>query len=171
LPASKAYLAANLAQWSAAAPTNATVAQNLAAYQNNIASTVDGRSINGTYKWLSNVFGEYSFSKTSVPGLTLGGGANFYGPRLIGNIAGSPFAYMYSQSYATATANAQYAMMLAHHPITLQLNVSNLFNYRRPIAYNVIPAAAGTGAPTGTFPGNYDYVQPITATLSIALRF
>lgn len=170
LPASKAYLAANLAEWQAGAvdttnPNRAAIASNLATYQNTVYSAVDGRAVNGTYDWTANVFGVYTFNQGRLKGLRVGGGMNYFARRLIGNQYNQPLNFIYADGYRLYSAVLGYGFKVRKVPVDVQVNVTNLLDYSDPVF-------GGTTVYSNvTYRGSYSYVQPRTATFSASLRF
>jgi hypothetical protein len=86
----KAYVAANLAQWTQWAndPTNAKRASDqssLASVQQVVNGFQDDRAQNGTFKYRYNVLGVYTVRSGAMKGLRIGGGSQIYGPMLAGN--------------------------------------------------------------------------------------
>lgn len=169
-PGSKAYIAQNLAVWQAGAadmtnPNRARIASNLATYLNTIQSAVDGRTLNGTMKWSTNVFGTYSFSDGLLKGFQIGGGANLYGRRLIGNQANQPWAFIYSGEYAIANAMAAYRFKVRNLPVQVRLNVANLLDFQDEV-YTSVAIYSGTA-----YRNNYYYIAARAATLSVEVKF
>lgn len=170
LPDIKAYVARYLPEWTAGAndPANANrtrIATNIAAAQNSIASYIDGRPLNGTYKWTANLFGNYTFDSGWLKGLRVGGGANFYGRRIIGNPTGLPFSYIYAQEYSVLTATLGYPVKVFGRQVDLSVNVTNLLDYDKPV-FNGVTVYSGV-----TYRNTYTFVEPRKAVFSAAIRF
>jgi len=167
-PLTKAYVAANLATWQTAATApgaSASIAQNITAIQTVVTNAVDNRDFNGTFKWRANFFANYEFREGVIKGLRLGAGANVFGKRLIGSPAGAPFTYMYQDSYYVATATAGYPIKWGKYVADLQINVTNLFDYDKPVFTSVTTI---TGV---TYKQAYTYVTPLTAQLTATFKF
>jgi outer membrane receptor for monomeric catechols len=168
-PDHKAYLAKHLAEWQVGAndpanPNRARINTNIQNLQNAISGYFDGRELNGTYKSRANVFLNYSFVG-KLKGLRIGGGANIYGRRLIGNGYSSAFDYIYSDAYSSMTATAGYTFRLRKASVDIGLNVSNALNYKDPIysgtaVYNSV-----------SYRNGYSYLDPRKATLTVGVSF
>ena len=169
-PRSKAYYEANIAQWRAGAadtnnPNRARIASNIAVFENILSGTADGRSINSTYRYRANLFGTYRFSSGALKGLRLGGGANLFGRQLISNQVGRPYDYIYQREYVTATATVGYRMKIFGRSTDLQVNISNLLDYDKPV-YNGTATFNGVAYLSG-----YTYVEPRRAMLTVTTEF
>jgi outer membrane receptor for ferric coprogen and ferric-rhodotorulic acid len=167
-PHTKAYVAANLAEWQAAAAApgaSPVIAQNITAIQTVVSNAVDGREFNGTFKWRANVFANYEFRQGSLKGLRLGAGANGFGKRLIGSPAGAPFTYIYQDSYWVGTVTAGFPVKFGRTSIDFQLNVTNVFDYDDPVFTSVSTIG------TVTYKQAYNYVTPRTIMLTTTLKF
>ncbi len=169
----RAYLATHLAAWQAAADNPAQFnRQNIQNQINNLKLRLDaaaeGRPLNGTQKYTANIFANYTLQDGALKGLRLGAGANFVGRRLIGNQLNRPFDYYYGEERYLLTATTGYDLKVRNVPVSLQLNVSNLLDYERPIFTSVAtPAIANTRAV-----GNgYYYEEPRKFTLSAHAPF
>jgi outer membrane receptor protein involved in Fe transport len=170
LPDIKAYVATHLAAWQAGAndPSNANrtrIGTNIAAAQNSISNFTDGRPLNGTFKWNANLFGNYTFNSGALKGFRVGGGANFYGKRLIGSPTGNPFSYIYAQEYYVLTATLGYPVKVFGQRIDLALNITNLLDYDDPNFTGV------TVYQNVTYRNAYRFVEPRKAVLSATLKF
>ncbi len=88
-------------------------------------------TLNGTPDYTANAYTTYSFRGGPLSGFAIGGGANFRGKQLIGNVNGRPFDYLYADSFVLATAHMSYSHRIGEKfRARYQLNVSNLFNNR-----------------------------------------
>jgi outer membrane receptor for ferric coprogen and ferric-rhodotorulic acid len=169
-PRSKAYYDANIAQWRAGAndlnnPNRARIASNIAAFEAILSGTADGRSVNATYKYRANLFGTYRVASGPLKGLRLGGGANLFGRQLISNQVNLPYDYIFQDQYVTATATLGYGVKLFGRPVDLQLNVTNLFDYAKPVY-------SGTATFNGVaYLSNYSYVEPRRVMLTVGTSF
>lgn len=93
-----------------------------------IESVTRGRKLDGSFRYTANVFTRYFFTEGRMQGLSVGGGVNFRGDRLIGNVAGDPFDYIYADSYAVLSLLLGYERPLGNGELSVQLNVSNLLD-------------------------------------------
>lgn len=169
LPDLKAYYAAHLAEWQAGAndPTNpnrtrmTTTIQN---FTNVLSGYVDHRQLNGTYRWRANLFGNYQFAG-ALNGLRLGGGANVYGRRLLGNRVGNSFDYIYAQEYFAVTASAGYRLKIRQTSVELALNASNLLDHDEPNFSGV------SVYQNVAYRGGYSYLDPRLVTFTASFTF
>ncbi len=174
IPGTRAYFAANIAQWQAAADNpaqfNRTNIQNqINTLRTRIEAAAEGRPLNATQKFSANLFANYSFTEGALKGLRLGGGANFIGRRLIGNQANLPFAFYYGEARTLVTASAGYDFKVRRVPINVQLNVSNLLDYDKPVytgVSNTLAIANRVAIGNGYF-----YDEPRKARLTTTVRF
>jgi outer membrane receptor for monomeric catechols len=167
---SKAYYAAHIAEWQAAANTpgnpNATEINNrIGSIQNVLLTATDGRTVNYTYKHRANAYANYEFTRGLLRGLRLGGGVNMYGPWMIGSPTNAPYDLMYADSYATATLTLAYYRKYKRHSLYAQMNITNLFDYDRPVF-------VGVGVYQGkAYRNTYQYIEPRKLSLSATLTF
>ena len=169
----RAYLATNLAAWQAAAdnPTqfNRTNIQNqINTLKARLDAAAEGRPLNGTQKYTANIFANYTFQEGAIKGLRLGSGANFVGRRLIGNQLNKPFDYYYGEERYVITASAGYDFKIRKTPVNVQLNVSNLLDYERPIFTSTTTNAITNNRAVGN---GYFYEDPRKVTLVTQIRF
>jgi outer membrane receptor for ferric coprogen and ferric-rhodotorulic acid len=150
---SRPYLAANRAGWltdatalGSAVLTN--VNTRLATIDSVFEGGADGRRLNSTLDYTMNFFSSYTFPSGWLQGVNFGGGANLRGRRLVGNLAGQPFNYLYSRSLTTASLVAGYNTKLWARTVRFQINVANLFNDRDPVFSNY-QAYSGTTVQQG----------------------
>jgi iron complex outermembrane receptor protein len=128
------YVNQNFATWQALA-NNAANSNKVTdtTWVNQITQTLtgfqEGRSQNFTYDYRYNVFGVYTFNNTQIKGLRIGGGAQFYGPSIVGNEIGLPFNYVYAKKYHLVSAQIGYPFKIGKYLIDVQLNVDNLLDY------------------------------------------
>lgn len=167
-PDTRAYIARNLAAWQAAltdpslSPAQQTVVRNtLPAVQDLVTASAEGRSLDGTYRYRLNLFGTYTFTEGSLRGLSMGGGANIFGRQQIGNQPNAAFAYVYDQEYFTVTGTASYRTKLAGKPVTFQVNVSNLLDYREPI-FKSTTVYQGV-----SYRNAFNYLEPRNVSLTV----
>lgn len=172
-PETKAYRAKYLAQWTAAAATNATIASNLTAFNTAIEAGNDGREQNTALKYRANLYSSYDFRTGRLRGFGFGGGANFYGDQIAGNVLNQPYAYIYSDGYYVTTMHLSYAGKLRHLRYKVQLNVSNLLAVDKLIYTSVAryTATAGSGGVTGDYFAGYRFVDPRKFTLTTTFDF
>ena len=167
------YLAAHLTAWQAAAdnPTqfNRTNIQNqINTLKARLDNAAEGRPLNGTQKYTANIFTNYTVQQSALKGLRLGAGANFVGRRLIGNQLNLPFAYYFGEERYVVTATAGYDFKVRKVPVNVQLNVSNLLDYERPIFTGTTTNAVTNNRAVGN---GYFYEDPRKVTLVTQLRF
>ncbi len=172
--ATRAYYAANIAEWQAGAADPAQTPGNRTTLTNNINTlkarldnAAEGRPLNGTQKYTANIFANYFFQQTSLKGLRIGSGANVIGRRLIGNQLNLPFDYYYGQARYVLTATSAYEFKIRSYPMTLQLNVTNVLNYSDPVFTSSTTNAITNSRATGT---GYFYEDPRKFTLSLHIR-
>lgn len=132
------YVAKHTPQWEAWAsdPANAnraSDANSLRTIQNTVNGFQDERVQNGTYQYRYNLTGVYTVPTGRLRGLRLGAGAQFYGPRVIGNHIDLPYDYVYARAYHLVSGSLGYGMKLSHARLDVQLNVDNLLNYDTPM--------------------------------------
>lgn len=153
-------------------PANQTViANNLPSVYDLITGAAEGRSLDGTYKYRSNVFGVYDLPGEKLQGFSVGGGANFYGKRQIGNQPGQPFAYVYNEASYTVTGLVTYRFKVSGRPTSLQLNVDNLLDWSRPVYSNTSIYQVNTASPQIVYRQTYNYVPPRNFTLTAKHQF
>jgi outer membrane receptor protein involved in Fe transport len=166
----RAYVAANLPQWEQWAndPTNATRtsdANQVRTIQNGINGFQDERVQNGTYKYRYNFTGVYTVRTGPLKGLRLGSGAQFYGPRVIGNQIDRPYDYVYSKAYFLVSGSLGYQVKLTRARLDLQLNVDNLLNHDDPMINGMFVVG------TRLVPYGFRRMNPPELRLTSTLRF
>jgi outer membrane receptor protein involved in Fe transport len=170
----RAYFAANIDEWQRFAdnPANANVRTNILNQITTLRARLDaaaeGRPLNGTQKYTANIFANYTIQQSALKGLRLGAGANFVGRRLIGNQLNLPFDYYYGEARSIVTATAGYDFKVRKIPVNVQLNVSNLLDYERPIFTSAATHAITNNRAVGT---GYYYEEPRKFTLVTQLKF
>lgn len=167
----RAYVATHLATWEqwAADPTvptqQATDILNLNSVKATIASLQDGRRTNNNYEWRANLFGTYLVRSTPLKGTRIGLGAQFFGPRIIGNQPGLPYDYIYSNTHQIFTGTLGRPFKFRTWKVDVQFNVVNLFDYDKPII-NGVTQSTGQSVPYG-----FKYLQPRTFRLTGTFSF
>lgn len=171
-PGLRGYVATHLATWQAGAanpnlPNRARIETNINDINRTIQGYTQGRTLNNTVKYTGNVYTTYSFREGPLKGFAIGGGANFRGKQLVGNVNNSPFDYLYTPSYVLVSGHMGYELPFKKVRTRLQLNVSNLFNEQDVVFTSYIfNAAAG-----GDVPQNFRYQTPRRYSLSATFRF
>jgi iron complex outermembrane receptor protein len=171
----RAYYEANIAEWQAGT-TDPTLAANVrTSIQNQITAinaiidgATPGRTPNGTQKYTANIFANYAFQQQSLRGLRVGGGANFVGRRVIGNQLNRPLDLYYGEARHVFTATATYDFKVRRYPVSLQLNISNLLDYDKPIFTSALTNAITNNRAVGN---GYYYEDPRKFTLTTHVKF
>jgi outer membrane receptor for monomeric catechols len=160
------YIQANLATWQAGAAIDPALNTRITNIQNIIVNANDGRRLNNTLKLKANYFTTYRFNAGSLKGLSLGGGVNYTGRRLVGNVTGQPFNYVYSDDVLLLSALAKYELRwLRDSRVTLQLNIDNLLD-NDDVDYRGLRTIAGV-----QYFDRYVYLNPRKFTLSATINF
>jgi hypothetical protein len=176
-PETKAYRARHLATWEAAARNNPAIANavntQLQGLNTAIEAGNDGREQNTGLKYRANIYSSYDFREGTLRGFGFGGGANFYGDQIAGNVLSQPYNYIYSKSYYLATMHLSYANKLRNVRYKVQLNISNLFANDKLIYTSVAryTAPAGSGGITGDYFAGFRFVDPRKFTLTTTFDF
>jgi outer membrane receptor for monomeric catechols len=97
--------------------------------------------------------------------LRVGGGVNVFAPRLIGNRVNLPFDYIYANSYELYSALVGYRFNVKKVPVDVQVNISNLLDYDKPVFNGV------TVYQNVAYRGAFYYVAPLAATFTANIRF
>jgi outer membrane receptor for ferric coprogen and ferric-rhodotorulic acid len=166
----RAYYEANIAEWTAggantAIPNASQIRSDIASIETTLSNAANGRKINGMYKYRANFFGNYELSSGMLKGLRLGGGVNVFGRQLIGNQLTSAFDYIYMKQYFVTTASLGYRVKIYRKPVDIQINVSNLLDFKDPVY-------SGTGTSGGVVYLNaYSYVEPRRIQLTLSTTF
>lgn len=134
----RAYVAQHTPQWQQwasdpANPTRVSDQNALRSIENFVNGFQDERVQNGTYKYRYNVTGVYTLRSTPLRGLRLGAGAQFYGPRVIGNEIDRPYDYVYARAYHLVSASLGYGFKVRNARLDLQVNADNVLNYDTPM--------------------------------------
>ncbi len=172
-PGLRAYVAQHLATWQAGAanpaiPNFARVATNIGDLNRIISGYTEGRTLNNTVEKIANIYTTYSFREGRLKGFSLGGGANYRGKQVIGNIANQPFNYLHANPYTLVSAHTSYDLRLGKKIRTrLQLNVSNLLD-EQDVVYTAFTSNAAAG---GDVPNTFRYQTPRKYSLSATLNF
>ena len=100
-----------------------------------------------------------------MAGFFFGGGGNFRGERVIGNVPGDPFNLVKADSYFILNALLGYEFKIWGVDAVIQLNVDNVLD-----EFNVRPSGYSTY--DGQFvPNAYTVQSPRSYSLSASLRF
>lgn len=194
-PGLQAYVAANLAEWTAggnnpALTGAAQIRTDITTINNAIAGIVKGATQNNTYKQLANFYGTYDFRTGPLKGLGLGAGGNYRGVRKIGNrdarlvfnttaptaaqTRDAAFVYLYAPSTFEASMHASYSYRFSDKRVArFQLNVSNLLDNEDLVTtgYGVYNTGGlGTNPLNQTKSGFY-YLNPRKFTFSTTFTF
>jgi len=192
----------NVASVDPSVPVNqfasATNAANAATAWNNLQA-IKANIVTGSQKQLrsptytGNLFTDYVVQSGSLKNMRIGGGVNFYGREVIGfhgadtivnpsNPAASipdpsanAYNPVYRDKYAVYTGVIGYPWRISNrYTVILELNVSNLLNYSKPLYYNVAQQPVGgnlaTPARVAT-PYLFSYLNPRSFTLSATIKF
>ncbi len=144
-----------------------SIANNLPAVYDLITAAADQRNIDGVFKYRANVFGVAELPETWIKGVSVGGGANFYGKRQIGNQPDLAYDYVFNEASYTATAFASYRRKIGRTPTSFQINAENLFDWNRPVFSNTVVYQAATTAPKIAYRNAYNYYVPRNFTLTV----
>ena len=143
------------------------IATQLPAVYDLITGAAEGRTLDGTHKYRANFFGVYELPGERIKGLSVGGGANLYGKRQIGNQPNQPFVYVYNEASYTASGFVAYKFRLRNKPVSLQLNVENLLDWNRPVYSSTTIYQKDTASPLVAYRNAYNYVAPRNFVLSM----
>lgn len=171
-PGLRAYVAEHMAQWQAGArdttlPNVARINTNINDINRTISGYTEGRTLNGTVDKIANVYTTYSFREGRLKGLGVGGGANYRGKQVVGNVANQPFNYLYAKAYTLVSAHTSYDLRLGKVRTRLQLNVSNLLDEDN-VVYTAFTSNAAAG---GDVPNTFRYQTPRKYSLSATFNF
>jgi outer membrane receptor protein involved in Fe transport len=172
--------------------TSAANAWNL--LRSSRANWVSGTQyLNRFTKYTANFYSDYRLTEGKLRGLRLGYGMQFRGPQVIGyrgsdtivsptnpNLAiddpkVDAYTPVWQKAYYLATATVGYPIKFGHRQkVDLNLSVTNLFNYDKPI-YNNTGLRASDGNLTTvartTYPRAYSYTMPRSFRLSATYQF
>ncbi|HKB90808.1 MAG TPA: TonB-dependent receptor [Opitutaceae bacterium] len=142
-PALKSYVKDNLATWQAGAndPNNPNAAQiqsDIDRIKSDIISTGSpGATLNGTYRYISNLYGTYTFDHGTLKDFSIGGGVQMRGPQTVDSVqtyvngvfTSQPYNYIYARAYQLFEFHTSYKVRLNRKvAATFQINIQNLFN-------------------------------------------
>ena len=158
------------------------------------ANWVSGTQLlNRLTKYTANGYTDYRFSQGRLTGLRLGYGMQFRGPQVIGyrgadtivNPANrttaiddpnvDAYTVVWQKAYFLGTATVGYPVKLfGRRKVDLNLSITNLFNYDRPL-YNTIGLRAANGDITSparvSYPRYFSYTTPRSFRLSATTTF
>jgi len=188
----------NVARTDPARPNTFIDANNALNAWNNLqasrANWVSGTQLlNRLTKYTANFYSDYRFTRGRVSGLRLGYGMQFRGPQVIGyrgadtivnptNPAAAiddpsvdAYSVVWQKAYFLGTATVGYPLKLfGGRKIDLNLSITNLFNYDRPL-YNTIGLRATNGDITSparvSYPRYFSYTTPRSFRLSATTTF
>jgi outer membrane receptor protein involved in Fe transport len=172
LPGLRAYYAEHSAEWKAAAATNPTIQTNLTSIESLLAANATLATINNFTKYRANFYGTYSFYTGGLKGLAFGAGANLVGPAKVGSGA-TAFDYLYAGSYYLVSGHLAYTMNVAKTQLRFQLNISNAFDQRKPIAtsfFNYKAQGVATN-PNNFVPNGFRFNDPRQVIFSTTVKF
>jgi hypothetical protein len=135
----------------------------------NIDGAQEGRSQDKTFKYRANIFGVYTFNRTVLKGLRLGGGVQFYGKSQIGNAPNQAYNYVYDGTYYLVAGQIGYGFKMGRQKIDVQLNIDNLLDNKRTIYTGLIPQTFN-GVATVVPYGNKQ-VWPRAYRLTVSIPF
>jgi outer membrane receptor protein involved in Fe transport len=171
-PGLRAYVAQHLATWQAGAatpglPNAARVNTNINDINRVISGYTEGRTLNGTVEKIGNIYTTYSFREGRLKGFSLGGGANYRGKQVVGNVANQPFNYLHANPYTIVSAHTSYDLRLGKTRTRLQLNVGNLLD-EDDVVYSAFTSNAAAG---GDVPNTFRYQTPRKYSLTATFNF
>jgi outer membrane receptor protein involved in Fe transport len=171
-PGLRAYAAEHMAEWQAGAsnpalPNATRINTNINDINRTISGYTEGRTLNGTVKQIANLYTTYSFREGRLKGFALGGGANYRGKQVVGNVANQPFNYLYAKPYTIVSAHTSYDLRIGKTRTRLQLNVSNLLD-EDDVVYTAFTSNAAAG---GDVPNTFRYQTPRKYSLSATFNF
>jgi outer membrane receptor for ferric coprogen and ferric-rhodotorulic acid len=171
-PGLRAYVAQHLATWQAGAanpalPNVARVNTNINDINRVISGYTEGRTLNNTVEKIGNIYTTYSFREGRLKGLSVGGGANYRGKQVIGNVANQPFNYLHANPYTIVSAHSSYDLRFGKTRTRLQVNVANLLD-EEDVVYTAFSANAAAG---GDVPNTFRYQTPRKVSLTATFNF
>ncbi|WP_414664661.1 TonB-dependent siderophore receptor [Horticoccus sp. 23ND18S-11] len=198
-PGQQAYVAANLAAWTAAgalsAPSGsvinpAQIRADILTINNALEGIAKGATTNSTYRDSTNFYGTYTFTGGAVKGLNVGAGGNHRGTRKIGNrdarlkfntnsptatqIREAAFDYLYAPSTFEATMHASYDYRFSQKiRARFQLNVTNLLNTKDLVitSYGTYNEGGLGANPIRQTDNAFYYINPRKFTFSTTFNF
>jgi outer membrane receptor protein involved in Fe transport len=171
------FFNANVAGWTAAAPTSLNPAQvnnDINTLRNAIASLTPGTVVNNTYKYTGNLYATYTFNGSFLKNVSVGGGGNFRGRTKVASATGNAYDYLYADPYTVLSAHAAYIHRLANRfNIRYQLNVSNLLDSDKAIynGYGTFRVGNLGTNPLLQVPNNIRMPEPRKFTLQASVGF
>lgn len=158
-----------------------------------IASRADGQKVSRMLESSGNIFTDYTFRRGFVRGLRVGFGVNYRGKQVIGyrgadtivnpanplTAIDDPTATaldpVYMDPYTVGTATFNYTRKVWKNKVlSVDLKISNLFDYDKPIYYDTImrPRDGNLQTPARVAtPNRFAWVAPRSYTLTTTLRF
>ena len=197
-PGQQAYVAANLAAWTAAgaltAPTGAVInptqiRADILTINNALEGIAKGATNNSTFRNSTNFYGTYSVPGGPLKGLSVGAGGNHRGARKIGSrdarlkfntaaptatqIREAAFDYLYAASTFEATMHASYDHRFAKNlRARFQLNISNLLDTKDLVITSFgTYTVGGVGSTIAQADNSFYYINPRKMTLSATFNF
>jgi len=185
----RAYYDLYIDEWRARAANSSVTDSNaintrLSTIETGFFNNTDGRTLDRTPDYSARVFTTYRIPEGKLKGLSIGGGAQFDGARVIGAqqvwdpvtkafITPDPLASVKSESYVLLNAMLSYNFKLWGHQIRTQLNINNLLDEDQVIFTGVSTYTRTSGGVTeGYFvPGAPRYLTPRTFVLSASVNF
>jgi outer membrane receptor protein involved in Fe transport len=161
MPGQRAYYAANLPTWNAAAGGASDAATNLKNLLTNARTQLDqntaGMTKTGLVRYTANLFANYTFLDDALKGYSIGAGVAETGRQYLTSIDGQKW---YSSSRVTANAVLAYETTFGRVRARFALNIDNVFNKRDPIITSYDGAwKDGAGRP---IPNGYYFQTPRT---------
>jgi outer membrane receptor for ferric coprogen and ferric-rhodotorulic acid len=171
-PGLRGYAATHMATWQAGAanpalPNAARIAQNIVDINSTIGGYTQGRTLNNTVDYTSNLYTTYSFRDGRLKGFAVGGGANFRGKQVIGNVTNRPFNYLYADAYYLVSAHTSYDLRFGKTRVRLQLNAANLLD-EDDVVYTTWTFNNALGR---ELPNAFRYHQPRKVSLTTTFNF
>ena len=172
LPGLRAYYAAHVDEWKAAAASNTTIQTNLDTIESTLQNNASFALVNGFTKYRANIYGTYTFDTGPMRGLAVGLGGNFVGPSKIGTRASS-FDYFWSDSYFLLSGHVSYEAKIFKHDVKLQLNVRNILDQDDPVNTSVgaYHEKGISSNPVVYIPNAYRYNDPREYILTVSTTF
>lgn len=171
------FFNANVADWTAAAPTSLNPTQvlnDINTIRNALVSISPGTVLNSTYKYTGNLYATYNFTEGWLRPVSVGGGANFRGKTKIASVTNLPYSYLYADPHTVVSAHASYRTRLANRfNVRLQLNVSNLLDTDKAIAngYGTFRVSNLGTNPLLQVPNTFRMPEPRKITLQTSFDF
>lgn len=169
-PQFRAYFDQNIALWQAQAdnldnPNRVTVQNNINAYRVFLDGLLENRKQNGRVNYTASWFVNYTMPSGVLKNVRIGGGATYTGRRIVGNVNGQPFNYIYGNAVENYTALVGYSFKWNNIRWDAQVNVSNVLDYDEPI-YTGVNTIANVN-----YKGGFFYLEPRKTTLTLSMKF